>query len=131
MELLRDGYYSPIMELSRDQRAQLQEVIMKLERDFYGRGPSLVRVSVSDSAPHVITVLSVDSLTAADRTLTDRNLVAPVVAHHEAVHIATADDFVDEVETIVGLRPNAYMAQVDPRTGYAVRVFVFDEENNG
>lgn len=102
---------------------------MKLERDFYGRGPSLVRVSLSDSDPYVITVLSVDSLTAADRTLIEHDLISPVVAHHQAVHAATAEDFIHEIQSILGVTPDAYMAQVDPRTGYAVRIFVFEDED--
>ena len=115
------------MEVSRDQRAALGEAVMKLERDFYGRGPSLVRVSVSDSDPYVITVLSVDSLTAADRTLTERDSTVAVLSHHQALHAVTAEDFCEQVETITGSYPNAYLAQVDPKTGFAVRVFVFSD----
>ncbi|MPZ90010.1 MAG: DUF2294 family protein [Nitriliruptorales bacterium] len=115
------------MAITKEQRAAIGEAVMRLERDFYGRGPSSIRVATSDSAPEVITVLSVDSLTAADRTLVDRGAVGAVVAHHEAVHFATYDDFCKEVGAIVGQRPDAYFAQVDPHTGYAVRVFVFDE----
>ena len=117
------------MEVTRDQRAALGEAVMKLERDFYGRGPSSVRVSVSDSAPFVITVLSVDSLTAADRTLTERDHVAAVVSHHQAIHNATAEDFVAQFEGILGWRPDAYLAQVDPKNGYAVRVFVRTDDD--
>lgn len=115
------------MAITKEQRAAIGEAVMRLERDFYGRGPSSIRVATSDSAPQVITVLSVDSLTAADRTLVDRGAVSAVVAHHEAVHFATHDDFCKEVETILGQPPDAYFAQVDPHTGYAVRVFVFDQ----
>lgn len=113
------------MNVSKEQRAAIGEAVMKLEREFYGRGPSSIRVSVSDSAPQVITVLSLDSLTAADRTLVDRGQVQSVTAHHQALHGATAPDFCKEVENVVGQGPDAYLAQVDPDTGYAVRVFVF------
>jgi hypothetical protein len=41
------------------------------------------------------------------------------------VHQATSTEFCGEVEKIVGRRPSAYLAQLDPETGYAVRVFVF------
>lgn len=119
------------MHVTKEQRAAIGEAVMKLEREFYGRGPSSIRVSVSDSAPQVITVLSVDSLTAADRTLVDRGHVASVTAHHQALHGATAGDFCEEVENVVGQAPDAYLAQVDPDTGYAVRVFVFTEVLDG
>lgn len=115
------------MNVSKEQRAAIGEAVMKLERDLYGRGPSSIRVSVSDSAPQVITVLSVDSLTAADRTLVERGLVHSVTTHHQALHGATADDFCQEIADVVGPEPDAYLAQVDPHTGYAVRVFVFTE----
>lgn len=52
-------------------------------------------------------------------------MVAKVVEHHQAVHAATSAEFCDEIEDIVGHRPSSYLAQVDPATGYAVRVFVF------
>ena len=89
-------YYA--MEISKEQRAAVAESITRLERDFYGRGPTSVRVSVSNGDPEVITALSIDRLTAMDRTLADRGMVAQVVAHHQAVHQATSSEFCGEVE---------------------------------
>jgi uncharacterized protein YbcI len=113
------------VDISREQRAALGEAIVRLEREFYGRGPSSVRVSVSDAEPDTITVLSIDSLTAMDRTLSERNHHQAIVAHHQAVHEVTSKDFLDEVEKILQRRPDAYLSQVDPTDGYAVRVFIF------
>lgn len=113
------------MAIDRDQRAAIGETVTRLERDFYGRGPSSVRVTSSDGSPEMITVLSLDTLTTSDRTLVDRGVVSAVRAHHEALNEATQDDFRSEVGAIVGSAPDAYFAQVDPHTGYAVRVFVF------
>jgi uncharacterized protein YbcI len=114
------------VHISREERAAIGEAIVRLEREFYGRGPRSVRVSVSDGEPDTITVLSIDSLTAMDRTLSDRNMQAAIVAHHQAIHEATAADFLDEVEKILDRRPTSYLSQVDPVDGYAVRVFIFD-----
>lgn len=113
------------MNITKEQRAAVAEAVMQLERDFYGRGPTSVRVSISNGDPEVITALSIDTLTVMDRTLVDRDMVPKVVEHHQAVHQATAAEFCDDIEDIVGRRPSAYLAQVDPATGYAVRVFVF------
>jgi len=88
--------------VSREQRAAIGEAIVRLERQFYGRGPSSVRVSVTEETPVSIVALSVDSLTAADRTLSE--LV----------------DIVQEPVT-------AYLAQIHALTGYGIRVFLFDE----
>ena len=115
------------MEISREQRAAIGEAVVRLEREFYGRGPRSVRVSVSDGDPHTVTVLSIDSLTAMDKTLSGRNLRSAVVSHHQALHEATADDFLGEIDKIVGRRPSSYLSQVDPDDGYAVRVFIFTE----
>ncbi len=114
------------MPIDRDQRAAIGEAVTRLERDFYGRGPSSVRVTASDGSPEVVTVLSLDTLTTSDRTLVERGGIGAVRAHHQAVHEATSEDFRTEVAAIVGDEPSAYFAQVDPHTGYAVRVFVFD-----
>lgn len=113
------------MEIAGEQRSAIGEAVVKLERDFYGRGPSAVRVSVGTGDLSVITVLSVDSLSAMDRTLADRGEIDAVVAHHQALHDATAPDFCTAVEALVGREPDAYLSQVDPATGFAVRVFVF------
>ncbi len=118
------------MEITKEQRASVAETVMQLEREFYGRGPTSVRVSVSNGDPEVITVLSIDTLTVMDRTLVASDMISQVVSHHQAVHRATADDFCDEMESIMGRRPSAYLAQVDPNTGYAVRVFVFTEADS-
>ena len=66
--------------MSREQRAAIGEAIVRLERQFYGRGPSSVRVSVTEETPVSIVALSVDSLTAADRTLNDRGRRTPSAA---------------------------------------------------
>jgi uncharacterized protein YbcI len=113
------------VEISREQRAAIGETVVRLERDFYGRGPRSVRVSISDGEPETVTVLSIDTLTAMDRTLGERNMRAAIVSHHQALHEATAPDFLDEITKIVGRRPSSYLSQVDPDSGYAVRVFIF------
>ncbi len=113
------------MEITKEQRSVIAEIITKLERDFYGRGPTSVRVSVSNGDPEVITALSTDRLTIMDRTLVDRGMVTEVIAHHQAVHRATSAEFCDGIAQVVGCRPSAYLAQLDPATGYAVRVFIF------
>ena len=117
------------MEISNEDRAAVGETVVKLERDFYGRGPGSVKVSIGGGDLSVITVLSVDSLSAMDRTLIDRDRRSAVVSHHQAVNDATADDFCDAIADIVGRGVDSYLAQVDPSTGYAVRVFVFDSDS--
>lgn len=112
--------------IDREQRAAIADAVTRLERDFYGRGPSSVRVTASEGVPVIVTVLSLDTLTTSDRTLVERGVVSAVTTHHEALHAATSEDFRREVAAIVGSSPSAYFAQVDPHTGYAVRVFVFD-----
>jgi uncharacterized protein YbcI len=113
--------------VSREQRAAIGEAIVRLERQFYGRGPSSVRVSVTEETPVSIVALSVDSLTAADRTLNDRGARDAVRRHHEALNTATREDFVRVIEDIVHEPVTAYLAQIHPLTGYGIRVFLFDE----
>lgn len=112
--------------LTKEQRAEIAETVTKLERDLYGRGPSSVRVWNSGGSPEVVTVLSMDTLTVSDQTLVERGAVNAVAARHDSLHMATYDDFWHAVADVVGEEPNAYFGQVDPHTGYAVRVFVFE-----
>jgi uncharacterized protein YbcI len=113
--------------VSREQRAAIGEAVVRLERQFYGRGPSSVRVSVAEESPVSIVALSVDSLTAADRTLNERGGEDAVRRHVEALNAATREDFVRAIEEIVGQPVTAYLAQIHPLTGYGIRVFLFDE----
>jgi uncharacterized protein YbcI len=113
------------MRITKAQRNAVAEKITSLERAFYGRGPRNVQVSVSDDEPVSLVVLSIDTLTAADSVLSERGHRDAVIKHHEALHEATRQDFLDAIETIVGATVTAYLAQVHPSTGYAVRVFVF------
>lgn len=115
------------MRITRAQRNTVAERITSLERTFYGRGPRNVQVSVSDDDPVSLVVLSIDSLTVADAVLGERGLREAVIRHHDALHEATRADFLEAVEGIVGRQATAYLAQVDPDTGYAIRVFVFAE----
>jgi len=115
------------MRITRAQRNAVAEKITSLERTFFGRGPRNVQVSVSDDEPVSLIVLSIDSLTVADAVLSDRGHQAAVIRHHDALHEATRQDFLDAVEGIVGQPVTAYLAQVHPTTGYAVRVFVFSD----
>lgn len=116
------------MRITKAQRNAVSERIASLERTFYGRGPRNVQVSVSDDDPLSLIVLSIDSLTVADAVLGERGHRAAVIRHHEALHEATRQDFLDAVESIVGRPTTAYLAQVHPDTGYAIRVFVFSDE---
>ena len=114
-------------KVSREQRAAIGEAVVRLERQFYGRGPSSVRVSVTEETPVSIVALSIDSLTAADRTLNERGGQDAVLRHVEALNAATREDFVRAIEEIVGQPVTAYLAQIHPLTGYGIRVFLFDE----
>jgi uncharacterized protein YbcI len=115
------------LRVSREQRAAIGEAVVRLERQFYGRGPSSVRVSVTEETPVSIVALSIDSLTAADRALNERGHHDAVLRHVEALNAATREDFVRAVEEIVGHPVTAYLAQIHPVTGYGIRVFLFDE----
>lgn len=115
------------MRITRAQRSSVAERITSLERQFYGRGPRSVQVSVSDDDPVSLVVLSIDSLTVADAVLGERGHREAVIRHHEALHEATREDFLAAVEEIVGRPVTAYLAQVHPNTGTAIRVFVFSE----
>lgn len=116
------------MRITKAQRNAVAERITSLERTFYGRGPRSVQVSVSDDDPISLIVLSIDTLTVADAVLGERGYLDAVVSHHEALQAATRGDFLEAVETIVGSPVSAYLAQVHPTTGSAVRVFVFSPE---
>lgn len=116
------------MRITKAQRNAVAEKITSLERAFYGRGPRNVQVSVSDDEPVSLVVLSIDTLTVADAVLGERGYQDAVIKHHEALHDATRQDFLEAVENIVGETVTAYLAQVHPATGYAVRVFVFSSE---
>ncbi|MFC0431758.1 DUF2294 domain-containing protein [Kutzneria buriramensis] len=115
------------MRITRAQRNAVAEKVTSLERSFYGRGPRNVKVSVSDDDPISLVVLSIDSLTVADAVLNERGHQEAVLRHHEALHEATRQDFLVAIEEIVGSPVSAYLAQVHPTTGYAVRVFVFSD----
>jgi uncharacterized protein YbcI len=112
------------MRITKAQRNAVAEEITSLARAFYGRGPRNVQVPVSDDQPVSLVVLSVDTLTVADSVPSERGHRDAVIKHHEA----TRQDFLEAVERIVGRTVTAYLAQVHPRTGYAVRVFVFSSE---
>jgi uncharacterized protein YbcI len=116
------------MRITKAQRNAVAEKVTSLERAFYGRGPRNVQVSVSDDEPVSLVVLSIDTLTVADAVLGERGYRDAVIKHHEALHDATRQDFLEAVESIVGETVTAYLAQVIPATGYAVRVFVFSSE---
>ncbi|HEY0494722.1 MAG TPA: Na-translocating system protein MpsC family protein [Kutzneria sp.] len=115
------------MRITRAQRNAVAEKVTSLERSFYGRGPRNVKVSVSDDDPISLVVLSIDSLTVADAVLNERGHQEAVLRHHQALHEATRQDFLDAIEEIVGSPASAYLAQVHPTTGHAVRVFVFSD----
>jgi uncharacterized protein YbcI len=115
------------VRITRAQRNAVAEKITSLERSFYGRGPRNVKVSVSDDDPISLVVVSVDSLTVADAVLSERGHKQAVIRHHEALHEATKAEFLEAIEQIVGSPVSAYLAQVHPNTGYAVRVFVFSD----
>jgi uncharacterized protein YbcI len=117
---------SVIDDQDRRSAQAISNVITKLQREHYGRGPESVRTIVGYD--HVICFLE-NSFVPVERTLLEAGELAAVRETRLAFQRAMEHRFVTAVEEITNRTVRAFLSQVSLEPDISVEVFVL--EHNG
>jgi uncharacterized protein YbcI len=103
--------------------AEISDAVVRLLRDYTGRGPTRSRTTISGDS---VMVMVGDTLTRGEHRLVDDGKAERVLALRHDYQLTMRDDLVGAVETATGRKVVAFMSQnhIDP--DLAVEVFVLE-----
>jgi uncharacterized protein YbcI len=104
-----------------EMRAMISKEIVRLQAEYYGKGPTKAKTSIDDD---LVVVVLEESFTRAEKTLAARG-------EHEAIqHIrrrfqqAMADSFTSVVEQATGRKVRAFLSETDIDQDVSVETFL-------
>ena len=106
-------------------RATIAREIVRLQAEYYGRGPTKAKVHLAED---VLVVVLEESFTPAEKTLIERGETESISDIRRRFQQAMASRFVAVVEEATGRRVRAFMSETDLEQDLAVEVFVLHEE---
>jgi uncharacterized protein YbcI len=106
--------------------AAVTETIVRLHRDYLGRGPTQARTSWVGT--NGLMCVMRDCFTRGERTLATEGRQKQVREGREALHRATAPHFRSAVERLVGREVLAVLATVSVEPEMAVHFFVLGQQ---
>jgi uncharacterized protein YbcI len=104
-------------------RAELATAMVKLNREFYGRGPTRARVSIADDT---VVVALEDALTTVERALLAEGEIQMVGQIRERTGQIKREPWVQAVEEITGRRVRAFVTGFNQDPPMIIDTFVLE-----
>jgi uncharacterized protein YbcI len=111
--------------ISGEGRATIASEIVRLQREYYGRGPTKARVH--DSGDVIVVVLE-ETFTPAEKTLIARGEAEGIQDIRRRFQRAMAEQFVSIVEQSTGRRVRAFFSDTDLDQDISAEVFILADE---
>lgn len=105
--------------------AALSNAVVKVSREYTGRGPTMARTTIVDD---MVVVAMQDTLTKGERSLVESGKTEMVLDVRRCFQRTMREDLVAAVEDLTGRKVIAFMSDnhVDP--DMAVEIFVLESE---
>ena len=103
----------------------LSNAVVKIVREYTGRGPTQARASVRDN---LITVLMQETLLKAEHSLINDSKAGLVVEMRRSFQQTMRGDLSAAVERITGRKVIAFMSDSHLEPDYSIEVFVLEPE---
>jgi uncharacterized protein YbcI len=111
--------------VSGEQRATIAGEIVRLQREYYGRGPTKARVH--DSGDVIVVVLE-ESFTPAEKTLIERGEAEGIQDIRRRFQRAMAEQFISIIEQSTGRQVRSFFSDTDLDEDVSVEVFLLAED---
>jgi uncharacterized protein YbcI len=111
--------------VSGEQRATISGEIVRLQREYYGRGPTKARVH--DSGDVIVVVLE-ESFTPAEKTLIERGEAEGIQDIRRRFQRAMAEQFISIIEQATGRQVRSFFSDTDLDEDVSVEVFLLAED---
>jgi uncharacterized protein YbcI len=106
-------------------RAEIANGIVRLQTEYYGRGPTRAKAHITDD---VVVVVLEESFTKAERTLVDRGEIDAIQQIRRRFQQVMADEFKSVVEQATGRVVRAFLSETNLEADVSVEFFLLGEK---
>jgi uncharacterized protein YbcI len=111
--------------MNGETRATIANEIVRLQSEYYGKGPTKARVRVDGD---VIVVVLEETFTPAERTLIERGEAEGIQDIRRRFQRAMADQFTAIVEQATGRKVRSFFSDTDLANDISVEIFILADE---
>jgi len=108
-----------------EMRAEISKEIVRLQAEYYGKGPTKAKTYIVDD---LVVVVLEESFTRAEKTLAERGEREAIQHIRRRFQQAMADSFISVVEQATGRKVRAFMSETDIEQDVSVETFLLAEE---
>jgi uncharacterized protein YbcI len=108
-----------------EMRATISREIVRLQAEYYGKGPTRARTYIVDD---LVVVVLEESFTRAEKTLAERGEREAIQHIRRRFQQHMADSFTSVVEQVTGRRVRAFLSETDIEQDVSVETFLLAEE---
>ena len=105
-------------------RATIVGEMVRLHREYYGRGPTKARAQMSGD---VLAVLLEETFTPAERTLIDHGEADGIQGIRRRFQRVMEDRFISIIEEATGRQVRSFFSDTDLTEDISIEVFLLDE----
>jgi len=105
----------------------VSNAMVRLHKELFGRGPTTARSYFA--GPDTLICTLEDTLLPAERTMVEMGEHQRVRESRMFLQVATHDQFVAAVETLISRKVRAFASAVDPGPGVVFEIFSFYPEH--
>ena len=106
-------------------RATISREIVRLQAEYYGKGPTKAKTYVFDD---LVVVVLEETFTRAEKTLAERGEGEAIQHIRRRFQQQMADDFVSVVEQATGRRVRAFLSETNIEQDVSVETFLLSDE---
>jgi uncharacterized protein YbcI len=106
-------------------RARISREIVRLQAEYYGKGPTKAKTYIVDD---LVVVVLEESFTRAEKTLAERGEGAAVQHIRRRFQQQMAEDFTSVVEQATGRRVRTFLSETDIAADVSVEIFLLADE---
>ena len=106
-------------------RATILREIVRLQAEYYGKGPTKAKTYVFDD---LVVVVLEETFTRAEKTLAERGEGEAIQHIRRRFQQQMADDFVSVVEQATGRRVRAFLSETNIEQDVSVETFLLADE---
>jgi uncharacterized protein YbcI len=108
-----------------EMRAMISKEIVRLQAEYYGKGPTKAKTYIVDD---LVVVVLEESFTRAEKTLAERGEREAIQHIRRRFQQAMADSFTSVVEQATGRRVRVFLTETDIEQDVSVETFLLADE---
>ena len=108
-----------------DIRAQISNAIVRLQAEYYGKGPTRAKTHITDD---LVAVVLEETFTKAERTLVDRGEIEAIQQIRRRFQQQMSEEFTSIVEQATGRRVKVFLSETNVEHDVSVEIFLLGDE---